>query len=277
MLKAVRGALVPGLRLFDVAVVALPLSVAIPAWLAERPRPSAAEALGTAIMAAVALAAASVGMHRLRSARTPRPSLGGLARPGVAGRGGSRKGDRPVQLEGEAAAAWGAPSPRALEAQAPPANVRRPVLVLDQLRDRMDHVSYTPGTPNVLSMTKYLHDDGVGRAAGAAARDLASDASATVSRDASGGPTVLRIQGVLDAVAVPRIRPAIEALIAERPPSITVDFSSLRLIDSSGVGLIVGLFKRCRTFGGAVQVSGLKDQPLAIFRLLRLDRIFVLS
>jgi len=89
--------------------------------------------------------------------------------------------------------------------------------------------------------------------------------------------TVLKIEGVLDAVTTPEIRPTIESLVADKRSSITVDVSSLRLIDSSGVGVIVSLFKRCRSFGGTVRISGLKDQPLTIFKLLRLDKVFVLS
>src|SRR5262249_48075732 len=65
-----------------------------------------------------------------------------------------------------------------------------------------------------------------------------------------GEDTVLRIEGVLDAVTTPEIRPTIEALVAEKRRSILVDASSLRLIDSSGVGVIVSLFKRCKIYGG---------------------------
>jgi anti-anti-sigma factor len=121
------------------------------------------------------------------------------------------------------------------------------------MKSWMDDVSYAPGSPNVLSMTKNVGG---------------------FSRSDDGEETVLRIEGVLDAVTAPDIRPTIEALVAERRRSITVDLSSLRLIDSSGVGVIVSLFKRCKAFGGAVRVSGLKDQPLSIFKLLRLDRVF---
>jgi anti-sigma B factor antagonist len=97
------------------------------------------------------------------------------------------------------------------------------------------------------------------------------------SRVDQGESSTLWIEGVLDAVTAPEIRPAIEALVTEQRPSIHVDLSSLRLIDSSGVGVIVSLFKRCKSFGGVVRVSGLKDQPLAIFKLLRLDRVFPLD
>jgi anti-sigma B factor antagonist len=98
----------------------------------------------------------------------------------------------------------------------------------------------------------------------------------TFSRTDNGAESTLRIEGVLDAVTAPEIRPTIDALIAEKRMTIFVDLSALRLIDSSGVGAIVSLFKRAKAYGGNVTVNGLKDQPLAIFRLLRLDRVFSL-
>jgi anti-sigma B factor antagonist len=94
------------------------------------------------------------------------------------------------------------------------------------------------------------------------------------TRTDNGDLTVLRISGSLDALSTPELRPTIEALVTEKRPAVTVDLSELRLIDSSGVGAIVSLYKRMRAVGSRVEVVGLKDQPLAIFRLLRLDRIF---
>ncbi len=95
----------------------------------------------------------------------------------------------------------------------------------------------------------------------------------TFSRAVEGGEAVLRIEGSLDAMSTPELRATIEQLVAERPPRLTVDLAQLRLIDSSGVGAIVSLYKRLRAQGCEVAVRGLRDQPLAIFRLLRLDRV----
>jgi anti-sigma B factor antagonist len=49
----------------------------------------------------------------------------------------------------------------------------------------------------------------------------------------------------------------------------------LRLIDSSGVGAVVFLYKKAKEYGGVVTVHGLCEQPAAIFKLLRLDRVLV--
>ena len=89
-----------------------------------------------------------------------------------------------------------------------------------------------------------------------------------------GDETTLMIEGTLDAVTAPELRTIVDQLVNERRPSITLDLSSLRLIDSSGVGVIVSLFKRVQANGGQLKIVGLHDQPRAIFRLLRLDRMF---
>ena len=95
------------------------------------------------------------------------------------------------------------------------------------------------------------------------------------STSSADGVVTLRIEGELDAVTIPDLRPSIDALVAERHPLIVVDLSGLRLIDSSGVGAVVFLYKRAKEYGGVVTVRGLRDQPLSIFKLLRLDRVLL--
>jgi anti-sigma B factor antagonist len=93
------------------------------------------------------------------------------------------------------------------------------------------------------------------------------------STSRSNGVTTLRIEGELDAITVSQIRPAIDTLLAERPARVVVDVTNLRLVDSSGVGALVFLYKHAKEYGGVVTVQGLRDQPLSIFRLLRLERV----
>lgn len=94
------------------------------------------------------------------------------------------------------------------------------------------------------------------------------------TRTDDGDETKLVIDGTLDAVTAPELRPTLDQLVGENRKVITIDLSSLKLIDSSGVGVLVSLFKRVRANGGDVRITGLRDQPLAIFKLLRLDRVF---
>ena len=92
---------------------------------------------------------------------------------------------------------------------------------------------------------------------------------------AEDGVARLSIEGELDALTVAELRLDLERLLARQPSRIDVDLARLRMVDSSGVGALVSLYKRSRAQGGTVVVTGLRDQPLAIFRLLRLDRVMV--
>lgn len=80
--------------------------------------------------------------------------------------------------------------------------------------------------------------------------------------------------GKLDVLTAPEVAPIIETLVAEKRRKVIVDLAGLDLIDSSGVAAIVGLYKRVRAAGGEVIVTGARDQPLAIFKLLRMDKVF---
>jgi anti-sigma B factor antagonist len=84
----------------------------------------------------------------------------------------------------------------------------------------------------------------------------------------------LKIEGALDALTARDVRPLFDQVVADKPRRVTIDLESLTLIDSSGVGAIVSLFKRVKADGGQVVLVHAQDQPLAVLKLLKLDRIF---
>lgn len=86
---------------------------------------------------------------------------------------------------------------------------------------------------------------------------------------------VLCIGGELDASSTLDLRPVISRIVEDRPSKVLVDLSHLRLIDSTGVGTIVALFKTVRAYKGSLAVVGVQNQPLAILRLLHLDRVLI--
>lgn len=86
--------------------------------------------------------------------------------------------------------------------------------------------------------------------------------------------TTLTIRGSLDINTAPALAEEIDRIVAGRPTKVLVDLGALDLIDSSGVAALVKLYKGVRGGGGAVTISGARDQPLAIFKLLRMDKVF---
>src|SRR5215813_8301560 len=84
----------------------------------------------------------------------------------------------------------------------------------------------------------------------------------------------LVVRGSLDINSAPALAEEIDKIVATRPSKVVVDLSMLDLIDSSGVAALVKLYKGVRNAGGGIAISGARDQPLAIFRLLRMDKVF---
>jgi anti-sigma B factor antagonist len=86
--------------------------------------------------------------------------------------------------------------------------------------------------------------------------------------------TTLVVRGSLDINSAPALAEEIDKIVATRPSKVVVDLSMLDLIDSSGVAALVKLYKGVRNTSGAMMISGARDQPLAIFKLLRMDKVF---
>ena len=99
----------------------------------------------------------------------------------------------------------------------------------------------------------------------------------TFSTSEESDELILKLAGQLDALSAPELLPTIDKIVAEKRKQVVVDLGGLELIDSSGVAAIVALYKRSRAEGCNVRVTGARDQPLAIFKLLRMDKVFQMS
>ena len=84
----------------------------------------------------------------------------------------------------------------------------------------------------------------------------------------------LAVKGSLDINTAPQLAEEVDRIIAKKPAKVVCDLSGLDLIDSSGVAALVKLYKGVRAAGGAIAITGARDQPLAIFKLLRMDKVF---
>jgi anti-sigma B factor antagonist len=87
------------------------------------------------------------------------------------------------------------------------------------------------------------------------------------------GATRLTIDGELNALTMPVLRPHFDSVVAQQPPRVEIDLSHLRMVDSTGIAGLISIYKRIRATGGSTVITGLRDQPLAIFKLLRLERV----
>ncbi len=94
----------------------------------------------------------------------------------------------------------------------------------------------------------------------------------SVTRQDRGTVAVVCLSGHLDALTVKEIKAEAERVIAAQTKWCVLDLSGVVLVDSTGIGSIISLYKRLRAAGGDLRLSGVRGQPKEIFDLLRLER-----
>jgi anti-sigma B factor antagonist len=89
-----------------------------------------------------------------------------------------------------------------------------------------------------------------------------------------GDIAMLVVRGSLDITNLDDLKSEVVAIEQSRVKKVVVDLFGLRQIDSSGVGVIVSLFKRIRNAGGQVRLAAVTGQPRAVFKVLGFDKAF---
>ena len=82
------------------------------------------------------------------------------------------------------------------------------------------------------------------------------------------------LSGEIDHHSAPAARAVIDAYIEKsRPKNLTIDFSAVSFMDSSGVGLVMGRFRNLSQYGGHLTVSGLSKHAFKVMRLSGIEKI----
>ncbi|MFT8349339.1 STAS domain-containing protein [Clostridium saccharoperbutylacetonicum] len=79
----------------------------------------------------------------------------------------------------------------------------------------------------------------------------------------------------VDEVAVFRLE--INKLIEKGQRNFTFDFSKCDFIDSTGLGALVAIYKKCVEKGGTIKLKALKPEVEKLFKLTRLDKVFEIN
>jgi len=89
-----------------------------------------------------------------------------------------------------------------------------------------------------------------------------------------GSQLTVYLDGEIDHCSANQLRKDIERLIADtNVRKLTMDFSSVSFIDSSGVGMITGRYKTMNMRGGFMTVCGLHFPVDQLFHMAGLHRI----
>jgi len=87
---------------------------------------------------------------------------------------------------------------------------------------------------------------------------------------------VAELSGELDFSTSERLRAELRDLIEEGARALVIDMSGLALIDSTGLGVLVGVLKRVLQHGGTLTLRAPRPAARKVFDITGLDRVFTI-
>lgn len=88
------------------------------------------------------------------------------------------------------------------------------------------------------------------------------------------GATVVELEGMLVlGLESQQVESTVKKLVQDGKKKVIVDLSKVSYVDSSGIGILVGSFGHCKRGGGAMRLTGVRDNILKIMKLTRVDQV----
>jgi anti-sigma B factor antagonist len=92
--------------------------------------------------------------------------------------------------------------------------------------------------------------------------------------EVTGAPAapVVVVRGEIDVATSPQLRNELNALVERGAHDITLEFAGVSFVDSSGLGVLVGTYKRLREDGvGSIRIVGAQPSVRKVFEITGLE------
>lgn len=89
--------------------------------------------------------------------------------------------------------------------------------------------------------------------------------------------SVARVAGDLDIATSPSLREQLVAAVTGGRRHLVLDLTDVGFLDSTGLGVIVGVLKRARTLGGDLRLACPGPAVRRVFEVTALDRTMLLA
>jgi anti-sigma B factor antagonist len=83
---------------------------------------------------------------------------------------------------------------------------------------------------------------------------------------------VVEVRGEIDVATSPQLRNELNALVTQGARDLTLEFTGVSFVDSSGLGVLVGTYKRLREDGsGRIRIVGAQASVRKVFEITGLE------
>lgn len=86
------------------------------------------------------------------------------------------------------------------------------------------------------------------------------------------------ISGQIDVYTAPQLKESLsETYNSGKNADLSLDFANLEYIDSTGLGVLIGVLKNLKQNGNQVSIKGMRENVKKVFVITGLDKIFNLE
>ncbi|MCW2884583.1 MAG: anti-sigma factor antagonist [Streptosporangiaceae bacterium] len=98
----------------------------------------------------------------------------------------------------------------------------------------------------------------------------------TLDHRLNGDLTIVTVKGEIDVFTSPKLRETLLELVESGALHLVFDLGEVDLLDSTGLGVLIGIYNRLRSRGGSMTLAGANDRVHRVFHVTQLTKIFVL-
>lgn len=89
-----------------------------------------------------------------------------------------------------------------------------------------------------------------------------------------GEQTTVYLSGSIDIPGAESLKKAFHQIAENNPKEVCIDFDEVNFIGSSGIGKLLLFYKKFTSKGGKVQIINLNKEIKALFKAIKLDKLF---
>ncbi|WP_084264550.1 STAS domain-containing protein [Actinomadura macra] len=91
-----------------------------------------------------------------------------------------------------------------------------------------------------------------------------------------GDRTIVALAGDIDVETSPRLREFLVGLVDENARHLVIDLDDVDFLDSTGLGVLIGVFHRLGASNGSMALAGGSAAVRGVFHITQLTKVFAL-
>ncbi|MFC4802513.1 anti-sigma factor antagonist [Neobacillus sp. GCM10023253] len=95
----------------------------------------------------------------------------------------------------------------------------------------------------------------------------------TIDKQQNENEVVVKVSGEIDAFTAPKLREELAALVDGKNKVITIGLKDVSYLDSTGLGVFVGLFKQLKNNDGELRLIEMSERLKRLFQITGLSHV----